>query len=301
MIIVARQLLAVLLLLAISCASSSTADAQRSREAWVYLDQNSTTVYFSSGSALCNRVCTRYSWQIIDTRSAPAINGCRPSWYCKCGNGQRIESYGSWAQSCQPGFSLSYGNGRTYCMTAAERQTISTSSSPSDCQKVTEPLCASTNQPVHAITGRKTDSAVDFSTGGAAPLEVRRYFSSNVPRANGTQLLGGGWVLDFDFQLLENNSSQIFLQRPDGLPRQFNKDTAGVYRPYQNPLDISATKITTPVEQYDVLMEDDTLYRFQKIGDVTFSEFRIVLIKKQSGYQQTIAYNAAGQIGRAHV
>ncbi len=103
-------------------------------------------------------------------------------------------------------------------------------------------------------------------------------------------------MLDFDFQLLENNSSQIFLQRPDGLPRQFNKDTAGVYRPYQNPLDISATKITTPVEQYDVLMEDDTLYRFQKIGDVTFSEFRIVLIKKQSGYQQTIAYNAAGQL-----
>ncbi|MEQ1711797.1 MAG: DUF6531 domain-containing protein, partial [Hyphomicrobium sp.] len=231
---------------------------------------------------------------MLKSESRPALNGCRPQWHCKCGNGGLIQSFGTWAQSCKAAYLRRYGNGRQYCLTTAESATISTSAFVSDCNRTVEDK--TTCRPVFPTSGRKTDSAVDFGTGGASPLQVRRIFSSHMNRVGGTQALGSGWIFDFDLQVAEELSTRIQLRRPDGQVYRMDKDAGGVYRPYQNPLDISATKTTTPVEQYDVLLEDDTLYRLQKFGDTSSSEYRVMLIKRRSGYQQTIAYNAAGQL-----
>jgi RHS repeat-associated protein len=147
----------------------------------------------------------------------------------------------------------------------------------------------SAGNPVTINTGNKFESAIDFETQGQDQLAFVRYYNS---QSYDTSSLGMAWRSNFDRGFQTNSitgigaASVVWFTRPDGAVYTFDK-SGGVW--ISDATDVNA-KLTTDGSTFWALTDsDDTVETYTLSG-------RLVSTRTRSGYEQDLAYDAAGHL-----
>ncbi|WP_346361256.1 RHS repeat-associated core domain-containing protein [Bosea sp. (in: a-proteobacteria)] len=155
--------------------------------------------------------------------------------------------------------------------------------------------------PVRTLTGRKTQTDLDFSTTGANGLEFKRSFSSpDVFSIKGgdRSALGMRWLSNFDARAfwVYWDFGRFNFQLPDGRHFQFQINSSGAQPLYFETAYMAwwignlgnGTKVEKFTDRIELTVDGDTTYVFDQSAKLTTIRFR-------GGYQQSITYDANGR------
>lgn len=169
-----------------------------------------------------------------------------------------------------------------------------------------DPCCAAeVGNPVDTRSGRKIETALDYSTQGTTPLKFERHYSSDTGYQRvpfGQSRLGRGWRSNFDSRAYVvgtvPNMSYVNIVLPSGEELNFQY-SGGAFARYAydwiNKTWISAgtwTKdvklvLNTTTQRLELTTEDDTVYSYNYSGLLKAISYR-------SGYSQTLAHDSNG-------
>jgi YD repeat-containing protein len=140
--------------------------------------------------------------------------------------------------------------------------------------------------PITVSNGNKSETVVDFTTGGPNALSFVRYYNSHLQATTGrfSMPLGKKWMSNFDRYLRDNGSSAKRIYRPDGTVIPFTL-VGSVWTP---PVDLPV-KLVQAGSNWEYTDIDDSV-------DVYDSTFRLTSIRQRNGYTQTLAYDGSGNL-----
>ena len=177
---------------------------------------------FESAAADCQKFCqvdrSYPAYRSGPTRRNPS-NGCLKQTRCACVNASGNEPLGfAWTGAgCPTGYLVRYVRGRRACVSPAyaNANPSALSIDPELCTAVDDSCPVEGTNPVSAATGSKFDTVVDFATGGAYPLELKRLFT-NTSVSEGTLVksLDSNWRFSFEMTFVRSSANRIFLTRP---------------------------------------------------------------------------------------
>lgn len=143
--------------------------------------------------------------------------------------------------------------------------------------------CPAAGNPIIIATGVKQEEIVDFSTGGAAPLELRRYYRSAMAAPFGR--LGLGWSSTYDRRLILVNSTNVDYYNERGAVERFAKSGSV----WNNTHTDEAGKLAeiTSGTVFEYTDSGDRTNRFELVS----GSFRLAQVRWRGGYQQDLAYD----------
>ncbi len=138
--------------------------------------------------------------------------------------------------------------------------------------------------PCNVITGNKYEKVTDFSTSGPHRLAFVRHYNS---QSDQRTALGGIWRSNFDRKLVPVGSSRMDAWRPSGRYVTFKLVgtdwVAGDGHAYMTE------RLIQDAGGWRLIDADDTVETYDAAR-------RLTSIRRRGGYEQTLAYNAAGQL-----
>jgi len=145
--------------------------------------------------------------------------------------------------------------------------------------------------PVYPANGVKFEQATDFTTGGAKPLQILRTYRSSTGSYGSTQT---NWRFWFDRFFGLVSASQINIGFADGSMVQMVQQANGSFKASSVTPDLDYTMIAlaSPAGAYELTKSDDTVEHYETSG----TTIRLVWVKTRDGYQQTLSYDASGNI-----
>lgn len=166
--------------------------------------------------------------------------------------------------------------------------------------------------PIDMTSGNKFEVATDFTTRGASPLALTRYYNSNTTYVASYQAafstalgayksrFGYAWRMGYDRFIagtLTLTTVSIDAYRPDGNPVHFTKSAGVWYTAYWNPATQLYSLATDPRHDVDLKISlsgtnwlikdaDDTVETYDNTG-------KLVSIAYRGGYSQTFTYDSS--------
>jgi YD repeat-containing protein len=144
-----------------------------------------------------------------------------------------------------------------------------------------------TENPILLADGTKYKAFRDYQSGGAEPLGFTRYYNSRWQRASS---LGAGWTTNFD-SWIDNAWTKATVALADGGRITFDKLNG-----WKPPSDIGATIYAPDSSTLALRTEDETVRTYETVPNTNGLRFRLVSIRKRSGYEQTLTYDADGKL-----
>ena len=165
--------------------------------------------------------------------------------------------------------------------------------------------CAEAGNPVDTRSGRKVETALDYSTEGSSPLKFERRYSSDTSYLRvpfGPSRLGRGWRSNFDSRAyIEGtapNMSEVNIVLPTGEELAF-RYSSGAFARYaydwvDNAWILAGTwtrdvklVLNTTTQRLELTTEDDTVYSYDYGGLLRTISYR-------GGYLQMLNYDSRG-------
>lgn len=138
--------------------------------------------------------------------------------------------------------------------------------------------------PVSLSSSGKIEDALDFTTGGPEPLELRRYYRG---RGMPSWRLGGRWRFDFDYGLVVSGSS-VTVNSPDGTEYVFDETSPGIFTSRYKETKVLLVKLGT---NFFTFTDENDREVFFSLGDQ--NRFYVSTITERNGETRGV-FSAGG-------
>lgn len=143
---------------------------------------------------------------------------------------------------------------------------------------------AAVGDPINVATGSLFEEITDYTTSGANPLRLTRFYNSlSLRRSLYPTLIGENWRTNYDRYLRIVSATAVAAERPDGRVANFTL-TGGAWKP-DSDVDLALTNAGSTWTLTDA---NDTTETYTAAG----GKGTLTSIRTRTGYTQTLGYTA---------